>query len=193
MVDWLQDAQSRIRVVEAICNGATVSLWARRGNNLDPLLGDAASVANAVRALWSNVRAALEEGRIVAREGVTVVPLRATRRLTGLLVVNGPLVQDDLSRAYLDLFVRRLGSQLDRPLSLRMPLAAAGHGQGAAPRGQAATWSRDGLLALLREARGNLTLVADWLGVSRQTMYNRLHAYGIPRSRRTRRGSPDND
>lgn len=184
MVEWLQDAQNRMRVVEVICNDASVTLWARRGDNLDLLLGDAARVASAVQHLWCTLRPALEEGRVVRRDGLSVVPLRATRRLTGLLVINGPLADDDLSRAYLDLFVRRLGSQLGRPLDLRMPLAAAATARRSAPRGSAAVLSRDGVLALFEQARGNLSLVAEWLGVSRQTMYNRLDAYGIPRQRR---------
>lgn len=186
MVDWLQDAQNRMRVVEAICQGAAVSLWACRGDKLDPLLGDAASIARAVQALWLDLRAALEDGRIVERAGLTAVPLRGTRRLAGLLVVKGPVAQDDLSRVYLDLLVRRLGSQLGRPVHVRMPLGTPAPAHATAPRGQAVVWSRERLVILIEQARGNLTLVADWLGVSRQTIYNRLRAYGIPRGRRGR-------
>lgn len=188
MVDWIQDAADRLRVVETICRGASVSLWACRGEALDLVLGEATKIADLVRRLWVGAHEALAEGRIVARDGLTLVPLRAGRRLTGLLVVAGPFRDDDLSRAYIDMLAERLGSQLGLPVEARLPLALFAPTAIRVARGRKVRPGRRGLLDLFERARGNLSLVADWLGVTRQTVYNYLEGYGIRADDRPRRG-----
>lgn len=178
MVDWLDDVRSRLRVVTAICHGAGVSLWACRGASLDLVLGQPGEAPQ----LWPSVRPALAEGRIVTRAGLTLLPLRSSRKLTGVLAVAGPVPDDTLSRSYVDTLARVLGGQLARPISARQPpRAAAGKAQGRVPRGPAPSMSAEGLKRTMDEARGNIALVADWLGVSRQTVYNWLHSFGLPR------------
>jgi hypothetical protein len=188
MVEWIQDVADRVRVVETICRGASVSVWGCRGEALDLVYGDAQRLAELVRRLWRGTLPALAEGRIVAREGLTLVPLRAGRRLTGLLVVAGPFRDDDLSRGYIDMLAERLGSQLGLPPEARLPLSLMAPAAARVRRGRVIRPGRSGLLELFERARGNLTLVADWLGVTRQTVYNYLDGYGIPVDERPRRG-----
>lgn len=178
MVDWLQDVQNRLHVVSAICHGAGVSLWGCRGASLDLLLGRPGETPQ----LWPGVRPALSEGRVVVRAGVTLIPLRSSRRLTGVLAVAGPVPADTLSHSYLDTLVRLLGGQLGRPVTARQPPPTVRGGtEGRAPRGPAPSVSAEGLKRLIEQARGNIALVADWSGVSRQTVYNWLHSFGLPR------------
>ncbi len=178
MVDWLDDVQNRLHVVTAICHGADVSLWACRGECLDLILGRTGDAPQ----IWTSVRPALAEGRIVERAGLTLLPLRGSRKLTGVLAVAGPVPNDTLSRSYLDTLVRLLGGQLGRPIASRQPPpAAASKARGRVPRGPAPSVSAASLKHIMADARGNIALVADWLGVSRQTIYNWIHSFGLPR------------
>lgn len=188
MVEWIRDLADRVFVVESICRGASVSVWACRGETLDLVYGDAHRIAELVKRLWRGTLAALVEGRIVARDGLTLVPLRAGRRLTGLLVVAGPFRNDDMSRGYIDMLAERLGSQLGLPVEARLPLGLLAPAPDKVARGRVARPGRSALIELFTRARGNLSLVAEWLGVTRQTVYNYLNGHGIKGDERPPRG-----
>lgn len=183
---WILDVEHRLRAIEVMCKGAHVSLWVCRGDSIEFVTGRTTSEeSDLVERVWMKYRVDLREWRMVVEDPLTVIPLEAHVELTGLLVIGAPLPDDDIDRPYIDKVAQRLALLVShRQAAARMPLtvkvAVTELVRGA--RGRRLT--QEALLGLLERCEGRKTVLARWLGVTRQTVHNWCRHYGIkPRPR----------
>jgi DNA-binding protein Fis len=132
---------------------------------------------DAVDALWHSRQDQLEAGRPVLTSGAVAFPVVRDGRLAGVL-----FAERTPAAGFSDPRELQALSQFARVAARAL---AGGHGEPAAYL--AATppveVERDQLFAILQHNEWNIARVARLLGVTRPTIYARLHRLGLPRHR----------